>query len=310
MSKPLEITVVSGKGGTGKTVLTSCLAALIDDKVIADCDVDAPDLHLVLKPSIRQEEVFLGKQRARIDAEVCTACGKCLEVCRFHAIKTESGNGHSTYRVDGLACEGCGVCAWACPAKAIELIDRPGGKWFVSETRFGTLVHACLRIAQENSGQLVTTVRGGARKIANEGGYKYILIDGPPGIGCPVIASIAGSDLAIVVTEPTLSGMHDLKRILKLTKHFGIRTGVVVNKHDLNGEVCLEILEFLRVSDVPLLGKIRFDTTVNRAIAAGTTVVEYSGAKVAREIRLTVEQITLLLKNETEARAATKQEGC
>jgi len=310
MPKPIEIAVVSGKGGTGKTVLTACLAALIEDKVVADCDVDAPDLHLLLRPSIRREEAFSGNQRATIDAEMCTSCGKCLEVCRFKAIVAAGESGDETYHVDSLDCEGCGVCTWSCPVGAITMEDTQGGKWFVSDTRFGTLVHASLGVAEENSGKLVTIVRSEARKVAIETGHRLVFIDGPPGVGCPVIASIAGVDLAVVVTEPTLSGLHDLERVLGLTRHFGVRTGVVVNKYDLNGEVCLQILEFLRINRVPLLGRIPFDTMVNRAVAAGKTVVEYSDSKVAREIRFASEQMMDLIRKEQGARAAEAPKEC
>jgi MinD superfamily P-loop ATPase len=310
MSKPIEIAVVSGKGGTGKTVLAACLAALVEDKVVADCDVDAPDLHLLLKPSIRREEIFSGKYCARIDDGICTCCGRCQEVCRFGAVVTGNEDGDETYHVDGLACEGCGVCVWACPVGAVTLTDTPGGKWFVSDTRFGKLVHACLGVAQENSGKLVTIVRSEARKLALEAGHSLVLIDGPPGVGCPVIASMAGADLAVVVTEPTLSGLHDLKRVLGLTRHFGVTTGVVVNKYDLNGEVCLQILEFLRANAIPLLGRIRFDSIVNRTLAAGKTVVEYSDSKVAREIRFASEQIMDLIRKEQDVRAAAEFKEC
>jgi MinD superfamily P-loop ATPase len=194
--------------------------------------------------------------------------------------------------------------------QAVTLKECRGGEWFVSDTRFGTLVHACLGVAQENSGKLVTIVRAEARKMANESGSRYILIDGPPGIGCPVIASIAGTDLAIVVTEPTLSGIHDLERILGLTRHFGIRTGVIVNKCDLNGEVCSQIVEFLRLNGIPLLGKIRFDTSVNRAIAAGEAVVEFSNGRVAREIRLAADRTMTLLKDGSEKGATSKSREC
>jgi MinD superfamily P-loop ATPase len=300
MPKPVEITVISGKGGTGKTVITSCLAALMDDKVVADCDVDAPDLHLLLKPTVKRQEVFLGSQQAEIDGESCAGCGRCLDACRFGAIKRVGGNGNGSYTIDKLACEGCGVCAWVCPAGAIRLVDRPGGNWFASETRFGPMIHACLGAAQENSGQLVSIVRKEARRAAIESGHRYVLIDGPPGIGCPVIASVTGANLVIVVTEPTLSGVHDLERVLGLTGHFGIPTGVIINKHDLNGEVCLQIMEFLDEREIPLLGRIHFDPDVNRAIAALEPVVEFSDGKVAREIRLAVDEVIQLLKSESD----------
>jgi MinD superfamily P-loop ATPase len=296
MPGPIEITVISGKGGTGKTVLTSCLAAVMDDKVVADCDVDAPDLHLLLEPSVGREEVFLGMARARIDAEACTGCGRCLQVCRFDAVREAEAKDNGTCQIDKLACEGCGVCSWVCPAKAIEMMTEPGGKWFVSETRYGALVHASLGAAEESSGKLVTIVREEARKLAAKRGHKYVLIDGPPGIGCPVIASVAGVDLAVVVTEPTLSGMHDLRRVLGLTEHFNTRVGVVVNKYDLNEEIYLEMEELLKLRRIPLMGRISFDTAVNRAIAAGKTVLEYTDGKVGREFRLVADEIMIRIE--------------
>jgi MinD superfamily P-loop ATPase len=285
MAKPIEIVVVSGKGGTGKTVLASSLAGLIDDLVVADCDVDAPDMHLILEPTIVRNEAFSGSRVASIDAGTCTSCARCAEVCRFGAVKVDTGTDGRTYSIDGLACEGCGVCAWNCPAGAIDLADAPTGDWYVSETRFGKMIHARLGIAQETSGKLVTVVRREARLAAIEDKSRFVLIDGPPGIGCPVIASIAGADLAVIVTEPTLSGLHDLKRILGLTKHFRIRTAVVINKHDLNSEVCARIQGYLEKQEVPLAGMIGFDGQVSKAIAAGKTIVEYSDGKAAREIR-------------------------
>lgn len=283
--KPTEITIISGKGGTGKTVLTSALAALIDNKIMADCDVDAPDLHLLLKPEIVRREAFLGLKSASIDAGICTGCGRCLEVCRFGAVRSVDQSGRRSYRIDDLACEGCAVCSWMCPVEAISMNDSPGGAWYISNTRFGKMVHANLGVAQENSGKLVTIVRKEARVTAIADGRRFVIIDGPPGVGCPVIASVAGADLAIIVSEPTLSGIHDLKRTLELTQHFGIKTAVVVNKYDLNTEMCLKIEEYLSEKAIPLLGKIPFSSEVNKSVAAGKTVVEYSDGEVSRRIR-------------------------
>jgi MinD superfamily P-loop ATPase len=295
MTKPIEVTIISGKGGTGKTVLASSLAALIDDKIMADCDVDAPDLHLLLKPEVERREVFIGSKLASIDAEACTACGRCFDVCRFGAVRIVNQGDGVSYEIDQLACEGCGVCSWTCPAEAISLTDSTGGEWFVSNTRFGGMVHASLGAAQENSGKLVSIVRREARKTAIAEGRRFVIIDGPPGVGCPVIASVAGADLAVVVSEPTLSGLHDLERTLQLTRHFGIKTAVIINKHDLNGEMCLQIEEYLSDKAVPLIGKIPFSMEVNKAVAAGTTVVEYSESEVSRQIREISGAITELL---------------
>ncbi|MFH1314320.1 MAG: ATP-binding protein [Candidatus Eisenbacteria bacterium] len=292
MAKPIEIVVVSGKGGTGKTVLASSLAALIDDLVVADCDVDAPDMHLLLEPTIVRHEVFSGSKVASIDPDTCISCATCAEVCRFGAVNEEISGKARAYSIDGLACEGCGVCAWNCPSGAIDLGDAPTGNWYVSRTRFGKMIHARLGVAQETSGKLVTVVRREARCTAIADRTTFVLIDGPPGIGCPVIASIAGADLAVIVTEPTLSGLHDLKRILGLTKHFELRTAVVINKYDLNSEMCTQIQGFLEEQKIPLAGKIRFDGQVNKAIAAGKTIVEYSDSEAAREIKRIADWIT------------------
>jgi MinD superfamily P-loop ATPase len=309
MSKPFEIVVISGKGGTGKTIFTSCLASLLDKAIIADCDVDAPDLHLLLTPLVRRQADFAGSPHADIDPDKCTSCGRCLQVCRFGAV-TVGGNGDgATYGIDSLACEGCGVCAWSCPADAISMTDGPGGKWYVSDTRFGTLVHARLGVAQENSGKLVTIVRSEARTEASDKECKFVLIDGPPGIGCPVIASIAGADLAVVVTEPTLSGIHDLERVLDLTSHFSVNTAVIINKFDLNGEIVLKMDEFLDRADVPVLGRIHFDPTVNRAIAEARTVLEYSNGKVSHEIRHACEETIAMADRRLGTGVSTEYRG-
>ena len=308
MSKPFEIVVISGKGGTGKTVFTSCLASLFQDKVVADCDVDAPDLHLLFTPLVKRQEDFPGTPHASIDPDKCTGCGRCLEVCRFGAV-TVGEPGGVTYSIDELACEGCAVCAWTCPAGAISMKAGTGGKWYVSDTRFGTLVHARLGVAQENSGKLVTVVRREARKAAIEKGCRFVVIDGPPGIGCPVIASVAGANLTVAVTEPTLSGIHDLERVLELTSHFGVKTGVIINKFDLNSEIVLKMERFLETAGVPLLGKIHFDTTVNRAIAEGRTVIEYSDSKVAREMSLAARETIALAEQRLDIGATTETKG-
>jgi MinD superfamily P-loop ATPase len=279
------------------------------DKVVADCDVDAPDLHLLFTPLVKRQEDFPGTPHAIIDPEKCTACGRCFQVCRFGAV-TPSGKGAGArYDIDDLACEGCGVCAWICPAEAISMAPGAGGKWYVSDTRFGTLVHARLGVAQENSGKLVTVVRREARKAAADKGCRFVVIDGPPGIGCPVIASVAGANLAVAVTEPTLSGIHDLKRVLELTGHFGVRTGVIINKFDLNGEIVGQMERFLESEGLPLLGKIHFDTTVNRAIGEGRTVTEYSDSAAAREFSLAARGVIGLAEQQLEVGATTETRG-
>ena len=308
MSKPIEIAVISGKGGTGKTVLTAALAVLLPNKVTADCDVDAPDMHLLLQPKIEKEEIFSGLKLARIDPAKCTGCGKCSEVCRFGAVRAEGTDGDADYSVDPLGCGGCGVCVWMCPADAIAFEDSAGGKWFVSDTRFGKFVHAQLEPAQENSGKLVTLVRREARRLAEDAGNEAVIIDGPPGIGCPVIASIAGAGLAVVVTEPTLSGIHDLGRVLALTDHFGLRAGVVINKYDLNGEISVEIEDYLSRRGVVCLGKIPFGEEVKDAIAAGRSVLEHTDGPVSNAVRVIAESIINLAAETRRAQDRSKSQ--
>jgi MinD superfamily P-loop ATPase len=221
-----EIVILSGKGGTGKTSIVASFAALAQSKVLADCDVDASDLHLLLSPSMKEESEFWSGQVAFIDKEKCTQCGLCQDLCRFEAI--------DDFKVDPISCEGCGFCSHVCPADAITMKESLSGRWFISETKYGPLVHARLGIAQENSGKLVALVRQHAKQIAERDGLDYIISDGPPGIGCPVISSLSGANLALLVTEPTLSGIHDLERVLSVCHHFGIPALVCVNKYNLN----------------------------------------------------------------------------
>jgi MinD superfamily P-loop ATPase len=274
-----QIVVLSGKGGTGKTSVVASFAGLAERPVLADCDVDAADLHLVLSPEVTHEEDFSGGARARVSPEKCTACGRCEEVCRFGAARVGDVS-----RVDPVACEGCGVCAWFCPQKAIELEKAVNGRWFVSDTRYGPMVHARLGIAEENSGKLVTLVKNRAKEIAETHGHPHLIVDGAPGIGCPVIASVAAADLVLVVTEPTLSGEHDLKRVADLTKHFGVPTVVCINKHDINEKVAQRIRETAAARDIRIVGTIRYDKAVSKAQTVGATVLEYTSGPVARDI--------------------------
>lgn len=283
-----EIVVISGKGGTGKTSLVASFAALSSKAVMADCDVDAADLHLVLEPKTYWREKFSGGSRARILSGHCTACGKCEEICRFDAIYFDGpGNGkqEKTYRVDPIACEGCGVCAWFCADKAIEFAPAVNGEWYKSETRFGPMVHARLGVAEENSGKLVTLVRKEAHKIAEERNLDLLLIDGSPGIGCPVIASVTGADLAVIVTEPTLSGLHDLKRVAALTRQFGIPTLVCINKWDINPEMADRIESEAAQLGVRTAGRVRYDRSVTLAQIERKTVVEYQNHGVTDDIK-------------------------
>ena len=271
-----EITVISGKGGTGKTTILASLAALVKRAVLVDADVDAADLHLLLKPQVRRREPFVASQVAVIDPEKCDQCGICAEACRFEAIRD--------LQVDPISCEGCGVCFHVCPRGAILMKEVQSGEWFISQTRCGPMVHAKLGVAQENSGKLVTLVRREAQKIAREGGYPLILIDGPPGIGCPVIASLGGVDAALVVTEPSLSGIHDLERVLEVCRHFQVPAWVCVNKWDINPENTRRIEEYCQEKGSPVIGEIPFDPAVTRAMIAERTVLEYSKSMVGSEI--------------------------
>jgi MinD superfamily P-loop ATPase len=272
-----QLTVISGKGGTGKTSITAAFAALAKNKVMADADVDAADLHLILDPSIEKEEDFYGGRAPCLDKETCNECGLCIEHCRFEAIHD--------FVIDPIACEGCGVCAQICPQNAITMKEKLCGQWFISQTRFGTLVHARLGIAEENSGKLVTLVRQQARLIAEKEKRDYIIIDGPPGIGCPVIAAIGGVDLVLVVTEPTLSGIHDLERILGVARHFNVPAMVCVNKSDINPENTAVIRQYCEKNDIRMVGEIPYDRAVIKAMVAGKAVVEYDTGPAATAIK-------------------------
>jgi MinD superfamily P-loop ATPase len=277
-----QLTVISGKGGTGKTVLAASFAVLAKHKVMADSDVDASNLHLLLHPRIKQAHQFKGGVKAILDRERCTGCGKCLEVCRFDAIREEEGQGMVIF--DPVACEGCQVCALICPTEAIRMEENVSGEWYVSETDYGPMVHARLGVAQENSGKLVTLVRKNARDIAQRNGFELIIVDGPPGIGCPVIASITGVDLVVAVTEPTVSAISDLKRVLALTQHFNIRSTVLINKCDLNSENTEQIGDFCSQEGVAVVGRLPFDKVFTESMVQGKTVIEYSNSDLVEEI--------------------------
>jgi len=271
-----EIVVLSGKGGTGKTTLVGSFAALSQSKVLVDCDVDAADLHLLLSPSVKEEREFWSGHVASIDNKLCTRCGICEAVCRFEAIKN--------LKVDPISCEGCGFCSQVCPEHCITMKERMAGHWFISETRYGPLVHAQLGVAGENSGKLVAVVRNAARAIAREQHSNYIISDGPPGIGCPVISSLAGANLALLVTEPTLSGMHDLERVIGVCQHFGVPVLVCINKYDLNEENTHHIEEYCYTQGVEIASKIPYDNVVIEALVRNLPVVEYVKNGVARQI--------------------------
>ena len=271
-----ELVILSGKGGTGKTSIVGSFAALAPSKVLADCDVDAADLPLILKPSIRQNHEFWSGQVAVIDDEKCTQCGLCQDVCHFEAI--------SDFRVDPISCEGCGFCFHVCPAEAIIMKENLSGNWSISDTRYGPLVHARLGIAQENSGKLVALVRQQAKQIAERDGLDYIISDGPPGIGCPVISSLSGANVALLVTEPTLAGIHDLERVLGVCRHFGVPALVCINKHDLNQDNTHRIEGYCSNHGVEIAAKIPFDNAFTEAMVRGLPVVEYSQGEVTHRI--------------------------
>ena len=263
-----EITVLSGKGGTGKTSVTASLAVLTQNAVLTDCDVDAPDLHMLLKPEVLEKLEFKASRVAVLDEELCVQCGKCEEHCRFGAIEKQV--------IDPILCEGCGVCVYVCPVAAIELEKRISGYAFISKTKYGPMSHALLNPGEENSGKLVSLVRKNAKKIAEKENCELIINDGPPGIGCPVIASVGGADVGLIVVEPTLSGIHDMERAQGLLNHFKIPSLVCVNKYDLNEENTSRIEEFCSSNGVKVIGKIPFDPVVTEAMVAGKPVIEYS----------------------------------
>jgi MinD superfamily P-loop ATPase len=281
-----ELVMISGKGGTGKTSLVASFAALAGDAVLADCDVDAADLHLVVAPEVRERHELRSGHQAVIRQADCTGCGACLAHCRFEAVKMNGrAGGEATFTVDPVSCEGCGVCVRFCPAKAIDFPERACGEWYVSATRFGPMVHARLGIAAENSGKLVSIVRKTARQVAEREGRSLILVDGPPGIGCPVIASITGATAVLAVTEPTLSGEHDLSRVLSLTRHFGIPTAVCVNKWDTNPKMAEQIEGKARRSGATLAARIPYDRAFTDAMIQGKTVVEHQHDGAVAAIR-------------------------
>ncbi|MDP8218296.1 MAG: P-loop NTPase [Candidatus Theseobacter exili] len=285
VKKPKELVIISGKGGTGKTSITASFAALAENTVISDCDVDAADLHLILTPRIKERGAFSGGVHVEINQDKCSACGKCYEACRFSAIKKQVVSGAFRFSVDPLACEGCGTCLLVCEDNAIEREDAINGHWFISDTRFGPMAHAKLGVAEENSGRLVTLVRNKETRVAYESGRDRALIDGSPGTGCPVIASLSGADYALIVTEPTVSGIHDMRRILDVTAYFKIPSGVLVNKYDLNVEMTEKIKELSKEYNAEFVGVIQYDTKITEAQMKKLSVVEYApDAPVSKSI--------------------------
>ncbi len=296
-----QLVILSGKGGTGKTTVAAALAHLAFQElpiVLADADVDAANLELVLDPTKQEQHDFTGGQLAVIDAEMCTACGICAAVCRFEAVLAPSltpqpspspsqaaGEEVGAYSIDPLACEGCAACFYQCPEQAIRMEEQRAGQWFRSDTRFGPLFHAHLFAGQENSGKLVTLVKQQARLLALDTGAELLLVDGPPGIGCQVISAIAGSDLALLVVEPTVSGVHDLERIMSTADHFGVPSSVAINKADLNPARSEEIAAFCAARSVQVVGRIPYDDVVTEAMVHGRPVTEYADGPVSQAVR-------------------------
>jgi MinD superfamily P-loop ATPase len=276
-----ELVVISGKGGTGKTSLLAAFASLATDKVLCDADVDAADLHLIMNPQIRQRHDFESGHSATINPDKCTQCGVCRELCRWNAIS-------ENFVVDSITCEGCGVCYYFCPEKAIDFPLNTCGEWYISDTRFGPMAHARLGIAEENSGKLVTLIRQKGKELAEKNNLDLLLTDGPPGIGCPVIASMGGASAVLIVAEPTVSGRHDMERVVQLAAFFKVPTMVCINKFDLNPDQGQSIEKFAEKKNITVIGRIPFDPVFTRAMVQGKTIFEYDessdGSKAVKKV--------------------------
>jgi len=283
-----ELVIISGKGGTGKTSLMAAFASLAKNKVLCDADVDAADLHLITAPRLQERHDFQGGHTAIINQDKCTLCGVCQDLCKWDAVSDE-------FEIDSIECEGCGVCFYLCPEKAIDFPLNICGEWFVSDTPFGPMVHARLGIAEENSGKLVSLVRKKAKEIAEEKNLGFILTDGPPGVGCPVIASVGGASGVLIVTEPTVSGKHDMERVVQLAAHFKVPAMVCVNKFDLNLDQTHAVEEFAKKNNVSFLGRIPFDPIFTKAMVQGQNIFDYDTesetGQVVKEIWEKAEQM-------------------
>ena len=283
-----QLLVLSGKGGTGKTSVVASLARLAKNAAFVDADVDAADLHLLLHPKVQHREDFYSGFVAKIDPERCVECGTCRDLCRYDAI-------NESFEVDSFSCEGCGLCEWNCPEEAISLEENLSGQWFISETVNGPMVHAKLGIAADNSGKLVSLIREKSREVAEKEGKDLILIDGSPGLGCPVIASVSGVDMALLIAEPTPSGLHDLERLLELLHHFQVPAFVVVNKADLDDTMAEKIEVRCAEKGVKSLGRIPFDAAVVKALVAGEVLVDYSAGAAALAVKKIWDRLKLEL---------------
>jgi len=276
-----ELVIISGKGGTGKTSIIAAFASLIENKILCDADVDAADLHLIMHPEIKERHDFESGHTALINQDKCTECGLCRDLCRWDSISED-------FVVDDIGCEGCGVCWYFCPEKAIDFPLNTCGEWYLSETRFGPMAHASLHIAEENSGKLVTLIRQEGKKLAEEKNINLLLTDGPPGVGCPVIASLGGATAVLIVAEPTVSGRHDMERVAELAAFFKIPAMVCINKFDLNTDEGEAIEAFAKEKDIDVIGRVPFDAAFTKAMVQGKTIIEFDsrseGCKAVRDI--------------------------
>jgi MinD superfamily P-loop ATPase len=295
-----QIVVLSGKGGTGKTTVTAALAHLAGEdpgtrSILVDADVDAANLELLLNPQIIETHEFIGGQVAVIATDLCSGCGLCANVCRFDAVRADNG----FYTIDPMACEGCATCTTQCPDTAITILPQVSGRWFSSTSRYGPLFHARLSPAQESSGKLVTLLKRQARARAMEESYQLMIVDGPPGIGCPAIAAVSGADLVIVVTEPTAAGIHDMQRVLNLTAHFGIQTLVCINKVDLHPAGTDTITGYCQQHGLPIIGQLPFDLSITEAMVHGQTIMAYlPDSPISRVLRAIWQDVRTYVEEE------------
>ncbi len=296
--RPKEIVVISGKGGTGKTSITASFAVLGGtDIVLADCDVDAADMHLLMQPKTQKSKAFFSGAIANIDPDLCTGCGLCADVCRFDAIFPQDDK----YVIEPLNCEGCGYGPRVCPEAAIEMLDANVGDWYQSTTRLGThLVHAKLGIGADNSGKLVTKVKDEAKQLAIAEEKPILLIDGPPGVGCPVVAALAGADYVVIVIEPSISGIHDLKRVQELIVKFRINAGCIINKFDINLDLTNEISAFIKEAGIDHISDIPYDINFTKAMTEGKTIVEYNPQGIGEYLDKSWHKINQLIQLERE----------